>query len=468
LTAQTFTLNPLTSAGAQQNGFHLYNFSAFAQYSTVDQSWINLVDTLSGSPGTPLPSYTSVSGFSASVGLHVGGVEGARSNFSLIYSPTFSYTTYGQSSSQLAHTLAFSWSRKLAPQWQLSVSASGVEGAFDQFLFSPTNAQNVASLVGTAQELAGQFLTGQSSNPSIAAGTGAAATVTPQVQLFYGDRILSAMTQVGLSYSHSPRMTFGITASGSRMQHLKTSSSLGSDYFFIPENTNVGFGGSFSYLLSERTSLMGSVQYGRGMSSIYNEQSGAALMGLGRKLTQNWFTDFAAGGGYILPIQSTASTSANGRGKQWEANGKIGYRSRTNTLVASADRSLSDLYGAGAAATLALSGGWNWRKPGRKWALQAGAEEDLLSGQAVAADLATHGFRANAGIYLNLSRRSSVVVQYSYDTFWGTFPSVSSATSSTTGQPVRFAQNSIRLNFGFGAGGGSGSPGSPGAPTAAP
>jgi hypothetical protein len=322
-----------------------------------------------------------------------------------------------------------------------------LEGDFNQFLFSPTNAQNVASLVGTAQELAGEFLTGQSSNPSIAAGTGAAATVTPQVQLFFGDRVLSAMTQVGLSYSHSPRMTFGISANGSRMQHLKSSLSLGSDYYLVPENTNVGFGGSFSYLLSERTSLMGSVQYGRGMSSIYNEQSGAA------------------GGGYILPIQSAAVASANGRGKQWEANGKIGYRSRTHTLVASANRSLSDLYGAGAAATLAFSGGWNWRKPGRKWALQAGAEEDLLSGQAVASDLATHGFRANAGIYLNLSRRSSVVVQYSYDTFWGTLPSVSSVSSSTTGQPVRFAQNSIRLNFGFGAGGGSGSPG---APTAAP
>ena len=143
LTAQTFTLNPLTSGGVQQAGLHLYNFSVYSQYSTVGQSWINLLNELSGTTATSLPGHMTASGASLAVGLHFGGVEDGRSDFSLLYAPTYSYTTYGQKLSQFTHSVALSWSRKLVPRWQLSISASAVEGSFEQIIFSPTSGQNV-------------------------------------------------------------------------------------------------------------------------------------------------------------------------------------------------------------------------------------------------------------------------------------------------------------------------------------
>jgi hypothetical protein len=426
----------------------LYNFSAYTQYSTVDQSWIYTADALSGVAATPVPGYQTVSGVSASIGLHFGSGAGGRSDFSAVYSPTYSYSTYEQNTSQLSQSLAFSWSRKLTPQWQFVASASGVEGSFEQLLFSPTNAQNLASLTGSAGDLGSQFLTGQSGNPSMAAGTGASATVTPLLQLYYGERLLSAMSRVGLSYSHSPRLTFGLSATGSRMQSLKPSSSMGPDVFLIPQTTNAGFDASVNYLLSERTSLMGSVDYGRVFSSIDNMQSASAMAGLGRKFTQNWFTNFSAGGGYILPLGSAYASS---RGKQWEAFWNMGYHSHGHTVVVSASRSIADLYGSGASATLTMDAGWSWRRPGSHWNFQAGVGGNRLSGQSTVAAMATTGFRVNAGLYRALASHSNIVLQYTYDTFWGPV-----TLSSTPGPQLRYAQSAVRLNFAFGAAGGRG------------
>ena len=234
------------------------------------------------------------------------------------------------------------------------------------------------------------------------------------------------------------------------MQHLKQNASEGTNYYLIPQTTSADAGASFSYKLSERTNLTGTADYGQIRSAIDNAQSASAQLGIGRQFTQHWFTAFSGGGGHVFPL-SGASTyaGATSRGTQWEASEKLGYRNHTNTWVVTGTRSISDLYGAGAAATLSLSAGWNWHMQGSAWSFQTGVENDRLSGQASVASLATNGIRVNAGVYRTLGRRAVVVLQYSYATLWGTEP----PGFPNAGQPLRFDQQAIRLNIGFGAGG---------------
>ena len=194
LGAQTFLTNPLTTDGVDRPGLRIYGVSGFTGFSTVDQSWRNVVEALSGNTLGNLPSYSTLSGVSTSIGYRFGGQEDSLTNFSFLYSPSFSYTTYGQGWSSLTHTLSLSWTHKLAPRWHASASLSGFTGNFNQALFSPNSEQNVAGLSGTAEQLAGNIL----------GGTTASAVISPQQRLFYGDRILSATATVGL-FTHTLR-----------------------------------------------------------------------------------------------------------------------------------------------------------------------------------------------------------------------------------------------------------------------
>jgi hypothetical protein len=448
LSAQSFTLDPLTTAGVQQHGFRVYNFSVYSGYSTVDSRWNSFLQSATGTTGGTLPSYTTATGLSGSVGLHLGGSEEA-SGFSVIYTPSYSNTWYGHSYGMWTHSLALNWAVKLAPRWQFAVSGSGVTGNFNQLLFSPTAAQSLASAAGTAADLSSAVLIGQSGSSNISAASAPSAMITPQQRLFYGDRMFSAILAAALSYSRSTRLTIGLSVIGNRMQHLQDLN--GPTYqnaYLIPQTTNLTSALSIGYMMTPRTSITGQASYGRTVSALNEAQFASAQAGLGRKLTARWFAQFSAGAGYILPL---GANSTGVHGTQWEGSGGLGYRGSSQTILASVRRSVSDLYGTGAAATVSSVVGWSWRRRGSPWALQAsGGQDKLLGNQLVFNGLGNNGVRANAGVYWNPSRHTSVVLQYSYVTFSGIFPGVLQA----PGQPFHFNQHSIRLNLGWGIGAG--------------
>jgi hypothetical protein len=452
LGAQTFLDNPLTTTGVNQSGFHIYDISAFTGYSTVDKSWKTVVQSLTGTTLPNLPSYSTLSGASASMGFHVSGGDGGKGSFSVIYSPSFSYTTYGQSWSAMTHTLALSWDVKLAPRWRFIASGSGVTGSFDQILFSPNSEQSLAAFSGTAGQLAGTVLSGQV--PSQAA-------VSPQQRLLYGDRMLSAIVSMGLSYAHSPRLSFGFTASANRMQHVREhNGSVEQNYYLVPATTNAAAALSIGYMLSPRTTISTSASYGRTLSAFSQAQYTSANFGVGRRLTQRWFTQFAAGGIYILPV---GRISTGVHGKQYEADGGLGYRATTYTVIVSAHRSVSDYYGMGPAATVGSALGWSWQRVGSHWAVMTGVSQDhLLGSQFSSSGVANNSLRTTFGIHWSPYRRASILLQYAYASFSGAFPFLPQG----PGQQLRFAQHSIRLNFGMGTGGtgAGGGPGGAGVP----
>jgi hypothetical protein len=445
LAAQNFMLNPLTTAGVQENGIRIYNISAFTSYSTIDSRWNTFLQSVAGGQTLSLPHYSTASGVSSSVGYHFGREDGSRS-FSMVYSPSYSYATYGQGWSSLTHVLAVNWAVKLRPQWQLSLSASGATGNFNQLLFSPTDVQSLTSLASSAEGMAGAVLTGQSSDPNVSAATAAAAPITPQQRLLYGDRSLSAVLAAGLSYSVSPRFSVGFGATGNRMQHLVDGNApAGQNYYVVPQTTDASFSTSLSYLLTPRTSLTGSASYGRSMSSLNQSQFTSTQVGLGRKLTEHFFTHFSGGAGVILPVGQGGSTSVHGL--QWEGSGGIGYSGAGHSVMISANRSVADFYGLGATATESASLGWGWKKPGWNWSLQAGVGQNKLLGSQISAlGLGNNGIRSNVGVYWNVSRRASVALQYAFVSYSGTFPTAVLG----PGQHLSFMQHSVRLNIGWG------------------
>jgi hypothetical protein len=454
LPAQTFELNPLTTSGVSQNGFRIYDLSAYTSYSTVDSRWNNFIESLAGGQYLNLPNHTTLSGVSGAFGFHSGNEEGTH-NFSVIYSPSYSYTTFGLGVGALTHTLALYWSVKLRPQWQFSATASGAAGNFEQLLFSPTSTQSLAASVSTVEGLVGVALTGQSSDPNAAAASAASATISPQQLLLYGDRMLSAVAQASLVYAHSPRFTVGFTISGNRMQHLVQGNGTDTqNYYLIPQTTDAAFATSLSYMLTERTSLTGSAGYGRSLSSLSDSQYATAQAGLGRKLSRRIFGQFAAGGGYILPV---GAISTRARGSQWEGSGGIGYRGEEHVFIVAVNRSVSDFYGLGAAATLSSSLGWSWHRRGRRWTIQSGVGQDkMLGSQITALGLGNNGIRANAGLYWNVAGHASVGLQYAFVSYSGVFPV---AGIQGPGQSLRFDQHSVRLNFGWGMAPGGRAPG---------
>lgn len=444
LAAQNFMLNPLTTAGVDQNGFRIYSFSAYTSYSTVDGRWNQFLESLAAPAVLNLPSHTTFSGVTGSVGYHSGREE--KWSFSAIYSPSYSYSTYGVNYGAWNHVLALNWQMKLKPQWQLSVSGSGIVGNFQQLLFSPTGSQSLASLASTAQGLASAILTGQSSDPTVSAASGAAATVSAQQQLFYGDRMFSASLAASLAYAYSPRFSLGFSASGNRMQHLNdTSVPAGQNYYLISQATNAEAAMSLSYMLTPRTSIMGSASYGRAFSALDRAQYASSEVRMGHALTARWFARIGAGAGYIMPV---GYSSAGIHGVQWEGSGGLGYRGGGHVIVASAQRSVADFYGLGANATLTASLGWGWRPNGASWSIQAGGgESKLLGSQIEALGLGNNGFLANAGVYWSLHHRAAVGLQYAFASYSGIFPVPG---ASGPGQPLRYVQHSVRLNIGWG------------------
>jgi hypothetical protein len=438
--AQSF-LNPLTTAGMDQNGPHLYSVSAFTGYLTSHLSGPGIVTD----PNRP--AYYLTSGASASLGYSRRTSE--RTDFAVMYAPSYAYGTSGIGANRMTHAVAMSWGYKLSPNWRFSTSASGVTGNFSQLLFSPTAEQTLVSLAGSFDELAGAVLTGQSTNQNLAtAATSASAIVAPEQRLFYGSRILSGHANAGLTYSRSERLTIGFSASGNRMQHLRSQDDT-TDAYVLPQSTAVTASLSIGYMLSPRTSISASVSSGRTLSHLYDTGYNSVQVGAGRKLTERLFAQASIGMGRMIPIHQSSPTSY---GPQYSLSGSVGYRGGGHSLIASVSRMVYDYYGLGADATMSMAAGWAWRRRGSGWGLHAAIAQSRLLGNNETL-LGRNGYRANVGFTRAVTHHTFMVLQYAYASYSGYFSYLLAQAPAS----LQFSsQHSIRLNFTYGAGGGMG------------
>ena len=94
-------------------------------------------------------------------------------------------------------------------------------------------------------------------------------------------------------------------------------------------------------------------------------QYASSLAGMGRRLSRRWSrAKRGAGGGYIHAVWGGPLNGVHGI--QWQGSGNIAYRRGGHVMVASAQRSVADYYGAGRGRHAdRSSAGWSWRPPGR-------------------------------------------------------------------------------------------------------
>lgn len=428
----------MDTVAAAANDLHRAGFTFGVSLFSTYISWnVNETPALNqGPPGGTFPDHFVANGVSLSLGWQKRVTE--DSDFNIFYSPYYAYESNGVRSSSytnlspLRGTFALNWKHRLGRRWTLGLSGSVAAGNYGQLGFLPSSELSLASLPGSSADLAKTVLSGQGDG-------GSSAIIGPHQALLFGDTILSASADVSLKYAASPRLSFIGDVSANHMRHLNSSGD--STPYLLKESTFGSAALSTNYLIAPRTILFGNATYSRPFSPLVNSESGTALVGLGRSFTEHIFARASAGAGYTTSQDRFHSNSFRGTRTMYAVSG--GYRLYSNTFVAGVNRSLSDYYGIGTT-SLSVTGGWNWRKPGSDWGIQAGAAEFWLQGNIFGPSdkLSNGGFLANASMYRTLSHQLRVTLQYVYSS-----ASLSSAYfSAVTGPPVHYSLQAVRLN----------------------
>ncbi len=230
-----------------------------------------------------------------------------RSSVSLDYTP--SYTGYIRNSNlnALNHALSLTASRKLAPRWTLGFSLGGNLSSMEQSIFAPSTLSNVASAPATFSDLASGLLSSKfTNNPQL----GTLLTSSPLVQspvanLIYGQRMFTASTQVSLSYSYSPRLSWTFSGGAARTQYMSGSQTTltASNSYLLANTTSGNASMGFSYSLSPLTQIGGSVAVSRVSSVIFDAYTTTSQATLGRTFGTRWVIQAHGGVAVTNPVR---------------------------------------------------------------------------------------------------------------------------------------------------------------------
>lgn len=407
-TTAALNFNPTS---ATQGGVHLYGVSVYSAYY------------LSGSPASfefPasngfLPGSNAMTGIAVTIG---GSKSGGKSKFRWSYSPSYFNLFYANNqfdnNGSLNHQLNLNWTRQLGGKWTLTAAANGFIANLEQLYFNPGVLSNAASIPVSFDELAAGILAGKFTDTQLAAVlTNSPLAASPQQGYLYGSRMFNAFASVGLSRSLSGRTSISITATGNRAQTVNGLGTIGgtpATYtgYVVPQMTSVGAVVVYSHSVSPRTQVSVQASSVRTFSRIQQGYASSGLATLGRAMSRRWFLQARAGAGKLTYSHETYNAP---KSVQYLLGGGIGFKTYSQTFLASYDRFLGDLYGLGSGTTASAMGAWNWRKPGSGWALSAnGGYQDLNNltfGN-------TRSWVAGAGLARSLSRRVFVSIHYDY------------------------------------------------------
>jgi hypothetical protein len=309
------------------------------------------------------------------------------------------------------HALSFTTNHKIAPRWMLRFSTAGDYSNQEQSQFAPTTLGNVASAPGTFDDLAAALLASKFSNPQLASAFAAAPLVeSPIRNLLYGQRMFTAGIRTSLSYSYSPRLFLSFQADGTRSQHVSDNLPAANrkDYLLL-NTTSGGAALTVSYSLSPHMQIGGSVASTRTSSSLQDAYTTTSLGTLGWTLARRWVLQVHGGIGVTNPVRQTStlvSTTPHPAG-----GGSLAFRTLTQTFLGTIERTVSDLYGLGAATTSSAGLTWRWNRPGRSWWLESGVTWQSLQGTSLGN---TSAWRARAGLGRLIGPHLVLFTQYAY------------------------------------------------------
>jgi hypothetical protein len=412
-------------------GLHLVGLSAFGGYSTsaYPQAGINL----SAASGLGNLGGDASYGATASLGWQLNR---AQTNISVLYSGTYEGMVHYSNLNAYNQSLSISAVSMLTPKWTFNLSATGSDNSLAQYLFQPSAVSVLTQVPSSFDDLAAAVAVGQFSNTQVASLlTGAPLMQLPGRSLLAGSRILSYSAQASLGYALSSRWRLhfaAFTAAGQNRLDGQQDNVAPANYV-MPRSLGLNAGIGFSYSLSPRTDVGAQVDGNRTVNHYQSAYVSSATGSLGRKMGMRWFLRVQGGGAYTLVTQNTIGAP---KASQIVGGGSLGFRTHTQTLVASYDRAASDTFGFAVGTITSMSGAWSWRRMGSKWGLSASFAQQQTRNAGFAS---LSGWQASGGISTALSSHTSLSAQYVYLRDAGDYAGVFN----------NFSVQSVRLSLGW-------------------
>jgi len=260
-------------------------------------------------------------------------------------------------------------------------------------------------------DLAAAFGVGNFSNSQIASMISLPGTVlgSPLRGALLGDRILSYSGQASLEYSYSPNLRFHLAGFSAGGQHLSGGQDgAAQQNYVVPRSIGANAGIGISYSRSPRTQLGFDVEENRTQTRYQRSNSTTATVSLGRKMSPRWFLR-VYGGGTISQIDQQVSGVP--RTREVVGGGSLGFKTLSQSFVASYDRSASDTFGFAVGTNTNMMGSWSRRRPGSSWSIFASFGEQQTRNTGF---VSLSGWQANGGLSKNLGSSTSITTQFVY------------------------------------------------------
>lgn len=415
-----------------QDGLRLYEVSLYTSYV---------------SSAYPLATTTTISPNAAKLGhdLSYGGMASAgwryqrdRARMAVSYTGSYNQSENFSSLSAFGHSLTVNGSWDLTPKWTVNLSGSGQYETLAQYVFQPTALSTIAQTPATFDNLAAAMSAGQYSDAQAAAAlTGAGASAfasplqSPASSLLLGVRVLTYASQLSLNYALTPRLSFhisGMTAAGS--DRVGNSGGVPQNYA-MPSTIGITAGASMNYELSTRTEIGLQLDEARMSNRYQDAYTTNASASLGRKMGSHWFLRASGGAAHTKTVQQAyGAPIAN----QIIGSGGLGYQLQAHTMLATYNRTTSDINGFAVGTMANFAGTWNWRRPGAGWGLVVSAGQQDLNNTGFAS---LSGWQISAGSTVHLAGNVVLVMQYAYARDTGTY----------LGNVTKLSVSSIRLSL---------------------
>ena len=240
---------------------------------------------------------------------------------------------------------------------------------------------------------------------------------SPARSLLLGNRVLSYSANVGLNYAHSSRLSFHFaTVSAGGQSRRGGQNGIPREEYVLPRSLGMTGGMGMSYAFSPRTQMGLNVEEGRTINRYqhanYHERHRFV-----------WHAKWGSAGSSVSTAAARSLRRHNApmpapTSRQIIGGGSIGFRTYTQTLTASYERTSSGAYGFAVGTVTTATGSWNWRRPGSRWSIFASGGQNQIRN---AGFVSISGWEASGGISGTLIDRTSLSAQYVYFSSAGTY-----------------------------------------------
>ena len=207
--------------------------------------------------------------------------------------------------------------------------------------------------------------------------------------------------------------------------------------YVLPRSIGTTAGTGMSYSHSPRTQLGLDIQEFRTKTRYQSSYSTTATVSLGRKLSPRWFLR-VYGGGTISQVDQQVSGVP--RTREIVGGASLGFKTFSQSFVATYDRTATNGYGFAVGTNTALMGSWSRRRPGSSWSTFASFGQQQIRNTGF---VSLSGWQTSGGWSKNLGASTAVTTQFVYLTSAGLY----------LGNTNDIAAHSIRVSLNWSPGG---------------